>query len=192
MSVLNVYNKYTNITKFPLNIITYLLNNNEVIWKLLKYDTPDALNKPNLTKSEKRSLIFAGQTNSSGGIDEMPYRVFTKSLPRGEEKKIQTQLRVFLLGLIPLNHVVGQVNMNIQIISHTDLLTLDTYENRNEIILQQLLETLNGKNIGGISNLSFNREANGYSNEAFWESGDWYEGYSLRMSCKVSDEKSKN
>jgi hypothetical protein len=177
----NDYNRYNGITKYPINIISYLLNNNDIIWKLLKYDTSNALSQPNLTKSQKSSLIYAGQT------DETPYRVFTKALPNGATETAQTQLRVWLGRILPTNRVQGQVDIKIQVVSYNSILTLDTYENRNEVILQQLISTLSQQNIKGMTPLSFDQMGNGLDNNASWyRMGEkWYEGYMLTMSCKV-------
>ena len=56
------YNQYDGLQNFTLLIIQHLMLNNEDIWKLLKYDTQDALEKPNLTREEK-----AGTFRHEGG-----------------------------------------------------------------------------------------------------------------------------
>ncbi len=182
MDTFSEYNQYTHVSSYSKNIISYLLNNNEVIWKLIKYTTPDALSQPNLTKDEKSNLIYSGMGN------EENYRVFTKSFPNDAIEVEQSQLRVFLLGINPINQVIGQVDMCFQIISHNNIETLDTYENRNEVMVQQIIATLNGQNIQGITDFSFDAKGNGYGNKVGWSRfGErWYEGYQLVMSCKES------
>jgi hypothetical protein len=175
------YNQYAHVPDFSKNIIHFLLNNNEIIWKLLKYATPDALSKPNLTKDEKSKLIYAGVG------DEEDYRVFTKPIPNNAVIEEQSQLRVFLMRLVPLNDVIGHVDMCFQIISHNNIEILDTYQNRNEVLLQQVIATLNGQNINGITNFGF-YGGRGFNNSAGWAKfGEkWYSGYQLVMSCKES------
>jgi len=179
----NVYNKYSNIDMLSHNIVSYLLKNNEDIWKLLKYNTSNALSQPNLTKDDKSNLIYSGQTS------EEPYRVFTKSLPIDATEYKQTQLRIWLGKILPTNNITGQIDMYIQIISHSSIITLDSYSrNRNEVMLRELISTLNGQEISGITPFSFNQLGNGLNNEALWgKMGEkYYEGYLLKMSCKVS------
>ena len=43
------YAKYGIIPTLSYNAISYLINNNELIWKLLFYNTPEAWNETNLT-----------------------------------------------------------------------------------------------------------------------------------------------
>ena len=51
-----MYNSLSALPNAPYNILKYLAQNNENIWKLLKYNSYDALSKPNLTMEEKLSL----------------------------------------------------------------------------------------------------------------------------------------
>ena len=59
------YNKFTEFSNLCYNILAYLMVQNEDIWKLLKYDTPDPLSKPNLTLEEKRKMIYDGNGDSA-------------------------------------------------------------------------------------------------------------------------------
>lgn len=184
----NDYNRFTNITDFSMNIINYLIDNNENIWKLLKYPGNDALQQPNLTEDEKTNLIYDGSGIGDNYLEEeQNYRVFTKGMSSDAINVQCSQLHIFLDDLIPKDRIRGQANIAFQIISHTAILTLNNCLNRNEIILQELLSTLNGTDIKVMSPLSFDVPGNGYSNEAKWGkyAEKWYEGYKLIMSCKV-------
>ena len=186
------YNRFTNIPNFSINIINYLIDNNETIWKLLKYPGNDALNQINLTMDEKTDLIYSGINNIEDITNyqkkEQDYRIFTKGMSSDAIENKCSQLHIFLGELSPQNRVTGQAIMYIQIISHNAILTLNNCLNRNEIFLQQIISTLNGATIKGRTQLSFNKE-NGYSNRAKWYkfAEKWYEGYQLTMSCMISD-----
>ena len=187
----SVYNRFTNISDFSINIINYLIDHNETIWKLLKYDTNDALSKPSLTADEKTDLIYSGMGSVDNLIDyhdiEKEYRIFTKGMSSDAIEEYCSQLHIFLGKVSPQNRVTGRVDMYIQIISHNAILVLDNCRNRNEIFLQQIINTLNGATIEGRTQLSFNEE-NGSSNQARWYkfAEKWYEGYQLVMSCMTS------
>ena len=43
------------------NCTAHLLKNNELVWKLLKYQTSDAWEKDDLTSAEKSALIYKGE-----------------------------------------------------------------------------------------------------------------------------------
>lgn len=54
---INIFQQMPNI---PQNCCYKLINENEIVWKLLKYNTNDAWKMPNLTRDEKISLIYPG------------------------------------------------------------------------------------------------------------------------------------
>ena len=57
------YNDYKSMPYIPYRIIEYLANNNENIWKILKYNTYDCLSKEDLTFDEKMKLIWSHEGN---------------------------------------------------------------------------------------------------------------------------------
>ena len=61
------YAKYELLPKLSYNIVKELLNSStaEIIWKLLKYQTKDDWNVADLTKAEKRELIYDGSPDGS-------------------------------------------------------------------------------------------------------------------------------
>jgi len=183
----NDYNRFTHIPNFSMNIINYLIKNNETIWKLLKYNTSDALSKSNLIMDEKTDLIYSGMSIVDDPEDykdaEKGYRVFTKGMSTDAITEACSQLHIYIGDVRPRDHIVSNVDMYIQIISHNGILILDDYRNRNEVMLQQILTTLNGADIEGITNLSFDK---GNNVRWFKFSEKWYEGYQLVMSCKTT------
>ena len=52
--------QFERYSDFSYNIIKLLINKCEKLWKLIKYNTADALEKPNLTEEEKIALIYKG------------------------------------------------------------------------------------------------------------------------------------
>lgn len=149
------YNKYLLYPTISYNVISYLIENNEMIWRLLKYTTADAWNKSNLTKKEKGALVY------DGSPEETNYNVF---LDVGQDVALTKQctiLRVSPFELTPSNHVIGQITMGFEIYSHYRINTLNNYTTRIDTITQQIIETLNGAMIGGLGRLYF--DAHEYS-----------------------------
>ena len=68
-----MYNSMSRLPFIPYNILTYLAQNDEILWKLLAYNDYDALSKPNLTFSEKLNLLW------KTGPQE-PYNIFFTNL----------------------------------------------------------------------------------------------------------------
>jgi hypothetical protein len=79
------------------------------------------------------------------------------------------------------------VTMSIDIISSNKILTLQDYTNRNTILLQNIISTLNGQDFGGINFLTFAYDKNG--DVAIYQRSDtkMYSGFRIYMSCQVSD-----
>ena len=147
------YNKFTEFPNLSYNCITYLMDNNELIWKLLKYNDSNAWSKTNLTKSEKQALIYSGQP------DETNYRVF---LDIGQDNSWNEQtsiLRISPITLIPSNHIVGEVYMGFEIYVHYKCNHLSNYQIRTDLIAQQIIEVFNGAEIGGLGRLYFDARA---------------------------------
>jgi hypothetical protein len=178
------YNQYDGLQNFTLFIIQHLMLNNEDIWKLLKYDTQDALEKPNLTREEKASLIYPGA--SGGNMDD--YRVFRTPYLDDLTTNQQAQLRVYLESVTPDTLLYGTVDVNIEVICHVKMIELNDYQNRAESIVWQVIKTLNGAEVGGIGKLFFDRNGsfydlikmNRYNNRNFY-------GYTITMSTKMGN-----
>ena len=178
------YNQYDGLQNFTLLIIQHLMLNNEDIWKLLKYDTQDALEKPNLTREEKAKLIYPGA--SGGDMDD--YRVFRTPYLDDLTTDQQAQLRVYLESITPDTRLYGTVDVNIEVICHVKMVELNDYQNRAESIVWQVIKTLNGADVGGIGKLFFDRNGsfydlikmNRYNNRNFY-------GYTITMSTKMGN-----
>jgi hypothetical protein len=182
MSAFNSYNKYTNLREMPYKIISHLLLNNEDIWKLLKYTTPNALNEPNLTIEEKASLIYNGQVDSSS------YRVFMQPSTDDSFPENCAILRVYPDIIIPKDNIKGVVTFTFELLSHAKINTLNNYSTRIIWMLQQTIETLNGANIDGLGALFFNRMGSNYdgAKQNLFNNKNYF-GYTLMMSTWIGD-----
>ena len=179
---INEYSDYEALNMMSFSIINYLVENNEDIWKLLKYNDNDALSpsNPNLSKSEKGSLIYSGQPDAS------LYRVFMQPATDSAFEKQSTQLRVYPDIIIPHNRINGTVTMTFEIVSHADLNSLSNYGTRIVWIIQQLIKTFNGKNIKGVGNLAFDKQGCPYDSakQNLYNRKNYF-GYTLMMSTHI-------
>jgi len=153
----NAYNTYADFPRYPYKCIKYLMDNNELIWKLLKYNTLDAWDKPNLTRNEKAALIW----NGSGTTDD--YRVFIDDGAPDSETKEVSILRIYPFSLSPDNRTIGTVTIMMETYSHHSINSLSNYTTRTDTIIQQLLETFNGTVIDGIGRMHFDKRGTGAS-----------------------------
>jgi hypothetical protein len=147
------FNKYENLPVLSYNCISYMIDNNDLIWRLLKYNDRDAwrldANHLNLTKEEKGSLVYAGQE------DDTSFRIF---MDIGNDNAWTHEccfLRITPLSLVPSSYVLGRVTMSFEIYCHYKINTLSNYQTRLNIISQQLLECFNGQEVGGLGKMFF-------------------------------------
>jgi len=177
----NGYNKFGQIPMMSYNILSYLIQNNEDIWKILKYPSSDCLSQPNLTQSEKGALIYSGEADST------PYRAFLDNFLDDAFVEQVSLLRIFPEIIIPTSRVLSSVTFHIQAFSHVKLQILDGYMNRNVYLMQQILQTLNGMDISGVGNLSFDRMGNPYDRANLNISNSKsFSGYSIFMSTRTA------
>lgn len=171
------FNRFVNLDSIEDRIINYLINsetkNAKRIWKLLKYGTIDALNQKDLTKKERSKLIYRGED------EQTDKRIFMQSYLDDAFTVQCSLLKIYVDSVVPINHLVANVNIGIDIMSHSkvqivyndamdDIENPDlyrevesqiVYKNRNTLLLKCILAELNGANIEGVGQLQFNQKA---------------------------------
>jgi len=65
-------------------------------------------------------------------------------------------LRIFPHGIVPENRTINTTIMGFDAYSHYRIDTLSNYTTRVDTIIEELVSTFNGANIGGLGRLSFN------------------------------------
>jgi hypothetical protein len=176
------YNKYKTTKRMGYNIISFLISNNEDMWKLLKYNKPNALSQPNLTQSEKLALIYRGEEQVR------PFRVFRQWQLDDAFSEECTILKVYLSEIDPVDKFDGIASFCIDILTHSKVQTLDTGDNRIEVIFQQIIETLNGVNVGGIGQLFFDKKGSRNNRASLSLSNNRnYSGMNITMSTWVKE-----
>lgn len=147
---------YSNVTGFKnlsYNCISFMMQENELIWKLLYYNDANAFEKPNLTAEQKRGLIFAGEP------DETLFRVFTSEKQPNAWVHEACVLRVFPSGIFPENRTVNTTLVTFDVYSHYRIDTLSNYNTRTDTLVEEIVALFNGANIGGLGRLYFNGAA---------------------------------
>ena len=134
----------------PYNIVSYLVENNDMLWMLLKYNDSNAWSKTALTKAEKGALIFSGQTNIND------YRVFLDSGQDNAWEEEACMLRVFIADVIPTNQIIANVRIGFEIYCHYKISTMSNYQTRPDVIVHEIIKTMNGVEVGGIGKIYFN------------------------------------
>jgi hypothetical protein len=147
------YNKFEGLENIPYNCINYMMNNNELIWKLLKYSDPDAWKKADLTTSEKGLLVYDGLK------DPTSCRVFMDVGLDDSWLVEACMLRVSVVEAVPTNYVRGNITVGFEIYSHYKINHLSNYTTRLDKLAQQVIEVFNGADIADVGRLYFDARA---------------------------------
>ena len=145
------YNKFSNLPTLSYNCIKYLIENEQTLWKLLKYNDADCWNKPDLTNSEKGSLVY------DGALDETGYRVFMDIGADNSWLSEACILRVSPLTIVPTNYIYGNVSMAFEVYCHYKTNHLSNYMTKIDYATQRIIEVMNGAEIDGLGRLYFDR-----------------------------------
>ena len=158
MDVKEAYATYKVMPNISYRIIEYLMtcSEAEIIWKLLKYNDVDAWNKPNLTSEEKASLIYDGKT------DQDSCSVFFDYMMDDATNKQKSFLRIYPSGVYPTSRTYGICCVNLEVYVHSQINHLSNYTTRVDVIIQKLLEILNGSDVGGLGVLYFDYDVTTY------------------------------
>jgi hypothetical protein len=148
--VQTTFNKYTEYPNASYNLISYLMSNNDMIFKLLRYADPQAWNKPNLTMEEKANLIYSGEADMS------QFRIFQDCAIDDSWLQEACQIRIYPAILQPTTYIYGKVVMAFEVYAHAKVNHLSNHAIRTDVVIQQLIQTLNGADVGeGIGRLFF-------------------------------------
>jgi hypothetical protein len=147
------YNNFRQFSVLSYNCIKYLINNNELVWKLLKYNAADAWNKADLTQDEKAALIYAGQQDTS------QYHVFMDSKQPDVLMDETTLLRIQPYYAVGMNRTVGYIEVSMEVFAHYKINHMTNYKTRIDVIAEELLAVFNGSDVGGLGLLSFDKMA---------------------------------
>lgn len=131
---------------------SYLALNNELVWKLLKYQTSDAWSKANLTLAEKSAMIY------NGSEKQYDYHVFFDEFQDDAIGIETTFLRIFPVQDDPINHLISNVSIAMAVYTHSNCNHMSNYQTRIETVIQQLKETFNGKDIPKVGVLTYSQE----------------------------------
>lgn len=145
----DAYNRFPTFAHLSYNCISHLMDNNNLIWKLLKHNTPDAWNESNLTMAEKGALIYKGEEDGS------LFKVFMDTGLPDVWTTQGTILRVSPITVMPKNRTVSVIGMCFEAYAHYKINTLSNYTTRVDVIIQQILETMNGVEVGGLGKMFF-------------------------------------
>lgn len=176
------YAVYDGFDSLSYNCIKYLMDNDEVIWRLLYYKTPDAwdvtIAKPNLTQEQKGSLIYNGSDDTS------KFNVF---LDQGSPDVLTREdciIRISPHSIFPDNRTVATLSMIFEVYCNYHINTLSNYKTRTDMIAKRMLQVFNGSTIEGVLGKLFFDRLGGEANRLEWGGQTPWKGRWMILSTK--------
>lgn len=128
------YNTLSMLSDIPYNAIAYLMDNSELIFRLLRYNDSEAYrldaSHPNLSQAEKGALIYDGK------MLETDARLFMTTGMDYAWTVEACQLRISIVEVRPTNYILGNILLGMEIYPHFKISQLSNYKTRQDMIAQ--------------------------------------------------------
>lgn len=181
-----MYNSLSSLPLIPYNIIVYLAKSPQAedLWKLLKYNSYDALSKPNLTFNEKLKLIWRD------GPQEK-YGVFLTPLIEDAICESKCVLKIYDY-YIHANELYASTLVYAFDFLYGGQMSLVEYNgvpvSRGDLFINRILAVLNGAEVGGVGKLMFYDDMSRYDlARATIGNSKTFTGVQLFMSVNAGD-----
>lgn len=178
------FNKFTSLPFIPYKIVVALMDNDN-FFKLLKYNTYNALSKPNLTEDEKAEMICTD-------VDDMQnYNIFLTNVEPNELVSSKTILKIYRYDTYPENGTLATVSYRFDILYGTKNAIVN-YKgvpcSRADVMEMELMKTLNGADVAGVGMLQFNHELSRLSRSTLNIGNNYtFTGTSIIMATQLAD-----
>ena len=209
------YNRYENLDGIEDKIIYYLLSENNKnewqkkavheIWRLLYYNNAECLINDEKHPLPKFSDIAKLIDNNSQ--EQSDKRIFRAPFVEDMFTEECSQIRIYVDGISPQNHLLGTVSIGVEVIIHnklsnvvnnlydekgniinpTEEYPLITFKNRAVALLKNIIALLNGVDLAGVGKMTFTQENNRFcqSKLGVWNNRNYY-GFRTIFSCMMS------
>lgn len=179
-----MYNSMSMLPNIPYNILTYLAKEEQILWKLLAYNSYDALSKPDLTFSEKMDLIW------KEGPQE-PYSVFMTNIIDDAIPESKTILKIYNYYIHAKDLYLAPTVYAFDIL-YGPKISLVEYNgipvSRADLFVNRILTLLNGVEVGGVGKLVFFDDMSRYDlGRTVIGNSKTFTGYQLFLSVNVGD-----
>lgn len=178
------YNDYIGVRKLPSDIMDYLFNNCDELWKLLYYKG-DTVGKPKVSNLDKKKMIAK---SSGDNLDE--YQVLFQFYTSDSSSKANSQLRIQVISAESTNRTDVLCRVGIQCIVNNKNMIVSTDEspidNRALAMAQAVIQCLNGQKMEvSKTPLNIDKSIDRYSGITKYDFNNNFSGYIVTMSCYV-------
>ena len=180
-------NIFASMPFIPYKIVTALMENDDFC-KLIYYNTMDALDKPDLTDTQKRDLIWDGDANRTD-----KFNIFLTNVQPNEEVENRTIMKVYRFNSDPDNLFISTVCYRFDVLFGSKI-PLVRYQgipcNRGDVIEMEIMKTLNGKDVAGVGCLQFNSRLSTLANSYTGVGNNYtFTGLTIIMATQIADER---
>lgn len=113
------YNRFQNLDGIEPKIVYHLVYSKtkyaDIIWKLLKYSSVDALSKPSLSTEERWNLV-----NKNNG-DPTNKRVFFAPFIDDAWSEQCSSIYIYVEQVLPINHISSTIGVTIETVTHSKI-----------------------------------------------------------------------
>ena len=122
---------------------------NENLLKLLYYNDGDPLGKPITDEISDEMFGFSGSTDNQKVF-------FFPSIDRTDDK-VTSELRIYTPSFRPDNHIIGVVQICVDLIIHSDLYRIKAGRRLTKM-MSETMRALNGQEVSGIGYLKISKK----------------------------------
>ena len=179
-----MFNSMSRLPQIPYKILTYLAQEEQILWKLLAYDGYDALSKPNLTFSQKMDLVW------KEGPQE-PFSVFMTNIVDDAIPESKTILKVYNYYIHARELYLAPTVYAFDILYGPKMSLVDYNGipvSRADLFVNRILTLLNGVYVDGVGKLMFYDDLSRYDlGRSVIGNSKTFTGYQLFLSVNVGD-----
>lgn len=115
----NEFNRFNNLDGLEAKIVVHLVNSKtkyaNIIWKLLKYNSLDALSKPDVTIADRWNLVC----NDNG--EPITKRVFFSPFVDDAWQEQCSSIYIYVEQVLPVDHLRSTVGITIETVTHSKI-----------------------------------------------------------------------
>lgn len=179
-----MYNSMSRLPSIPYNILTYLAQEEQILWKLLAYNSYDALSQPDLTFSQKMNLVW------KEGPQE-PYSVFMTNIIDDAIPESKTIMKLYNYYIHAKDLFVAPTVYAFDILYGSKMSLVDyngVPVSRADLFVNRILTLLNGVYVGGVGKLTFFDDMSRYDlGRTVIGNSKTFTGYQIFLSVNVGD-----
>lgn len=146
-----MFNSYSSLPMIPYNILKYIALEDEIVWKMMKYNDYKALSKPDLKFSEKMDMIW------KAGPQEK-YNAFFTNLIEDAIPESKCIMKIYDSHIQPKELFSGVVIYCFEFLYGGEMSLVDyegTPVSRGDLFINRIMSVLNGADVNGVGRMTF-------------------------------------